>query len=416
MELIGFVASRKWARLVLLGILVVGLVQFQVPLAYSSHGPLVVPSLQYPTIQSAVNDAHAGDAILVSPGTYSENVVVTKSVSLVGASRDSTVIDAGGSGPGINITGASAVLVSGFSVMDSGFYNGVEVSSSSNVSIYRNRVQAGAQVYGVFVFNSTSVRLIGNEFAGNIHGARIQSGGSNLVQANNATGNTLGVSVFLSAGNKIVDNLLRLGEVGLWLGDGSAGTVVARNRIANNTVFGVNLINSGGHFIVDNSIENNTSTPPAIPAEGVNIQNSTQNTLHHNNIRFNDVQVFGVRSPGDITGNVWNDGSEGNFWGDYAGLDDGSGGRPAGDGVGDTLIPHPCPLAGQPCSASGPPGVDNYPLMNRVLLASWNVTATARPLSGLALLQVSFSGLVSGGSPRSSGTRRSPHQRVWSPA
>jgi len=41
----------------------------------------------------------------------------------------------------------------------------------------------------------------------------------------------------------------------------------------------------------------------------------------------------------------------GNFYRDYSGLDDGSGGRTAGDGIGDTAIPYPSDGSG-----------DNYPL------------------------------------------------------
>jgi len=47
---------------------------------------------------------------------------------------------------------------------------------------------------------------------------------------------------------------------------------------------------------------------------------------------------------------MWSNNGEGNYWSDYTGEDDGSGGRVAGDGIGDTLIPHW--------------GVDYYPLMN----------------------------------------------------
>ena len=58
--------------------------------------------------------------------------------------------------------------------------------------------------------------------------------------------------------------------------------------------------------------------------------------------------------------NFWNDSNgEGNFWSDYTGLDDGSGGRTAGDGIGDTEIPHPYIDQGE-----GYFQLDNYPLMS----------------------------------------------------
>jgi hypothetical protein len=64
---------------------------------------------------------------------------------------------------------------------------------------------------------------------------------------------------------------------------------------------------------------------------------------------------------------------EGNYWSDYYGVDDGSNGRTAGDGVGDTEIPHPFIDQG-----NGYYQLDNYPLVNPVgnyifLYAGWNL-------------------------------------------
>ncbi|MBI5632253.1 MAG: hypothetical protein HZA15_02095 [Nitrospirae bacterium] len=53
-----------------------------------------VPTPAYPTIQSAINAASAGDLILVAPGTYNENVVMYKPVRLQGAGAGSTFINA----------------------------------------------------------------------------------------------------------------------------------------------------------------------------------------------------------------------------------------------------------------------------------------------------------------------------------
>ncbi len=55
---------------------------------------LNVPSATYPTIQSAIDAASAGDLILVAPGNYNENVVMYKPVRLQGAGAGSTFINA----------------------------------------------------------------------------------------------------------------------------------------------------------------------------------------------------------------------------------------------------------------------------------------------------------------------------------
>jgi len=78
---------------------------------------------------------------------------------------------------------------------------------------------------------------------------------------------------------------------------------------------------------------------------GIFHSNSENDIIYHNTFWYNTVQYGGgmwgwyYKSQSDCT---WDNGAgEGNYWSDYTGVDDGSNGRTAGDGVGDTLIPHP---------------------------------------------------------------------------
>ena len=75
---------------------------------------ITVPD-DYPTIQEAINNAADGDTIFVRSGTYYENVVVDKAVSLTGENVEGTVIDGGGSGSVVMIA-ANGVNVSGFTI------------------------------------------------------------------------------------------------------------------------------------------------------------------------------------------------------------------------------------------------------------------------------------------------------------
>ena len=93
------------------------------------------------TIQAAITAATLGDIVQVAQGTYKEDVTITQSVSLIGANDDDRpVIDATGLVNGITITGASDVVVSGFTVKNA-LTAGIWITGSSFVTVSRNTVR-----------------------------------------------------------------------------------------------------------------------------------------------------------------------------------------------------------------------------------------------------------------------------------
>src|SRR5687768_13114744 len=76
------------ARLVLTLALLAGLFG-AVPVSPVYAATLIVPD-NYSTIQAAINAASTGDTISVRPGTYAENLTISKSVILTAASFDSS--------------------------------------------------------------------------------------------------------------------------------------------------------------------------------------------------------------------------------------------------------------------------------------------------------------------------------------
>lgn len=132
-----------------------------VPLAASAFLLCSVPSLRAATlcvntggtggcnssINAAVAAASAGDTIRVAPGTYKEDVIITKSVSLVSWDHRKPVIDASGMSNGIFVngmatapaSGVSNVLISGFEVKNANF-EGILVANASDVTLLGNHV------------------------------------------------------------------------------------------------------------------------------------------------------------------------------------------------------------------------------------------------------------------------------------
>lgn len=96
------------------------------------------------TIAAAVAAAAPGDIIKVAAGTYAEDVIIGKSLSLLGAGAESTIIDATGLANGINVDGLdnkglNSVIISGFKVENANF-EGILVTNASNVTILENHV------------------------------------------------------------------------------------------------------------------------------------------------------------------------------------------------------------------------------------------------------------------------------------
>ena len=372
----------------------------------ASPGIIHVPQ-DYSTIQAAVNAASLGDSILVSSATspYSGNITIEKSLTLIGESAASTVIDAGGVAPGILVNATSGVSISGFTVRNSASYESeIAIVSSTSVTVSGNIIVSSENPAGngTFVQNSNGVSLRNNTVTGNIYGIAVQGGFSNTIQSNNVTGNSA-ADVYLAntTGTQVKNNILRRSQSGLDVWYGSTGNSIARNTVANNTLAGIWMISSFNNQIVNNNVDWNNSTSNSI---GVYLQNTSGNEFYYNNIRHNGVQMYGVFGS-DLAGNVWNDGGispRGNFWSNYNGTDNDT------DGVGDTNVPWPCPNGGHPCSFNGGPGVDYYPLMNATRPPMLNVTLTPTPINGCSVpvpLQVSFSSTVQGGSP--------PYQYSW---
>ena len=72
------------------------------------------PGCPYASISAAVAAASAGDVVQVSQGTYKEDVVIGKAISLVGANRNNTIIDATGLKNGIYVDGRDNPGLNGF--------------------------------------------------------------------------------------------------------------------------------------------------------------------------------------------------------------------------------------------------------------------------------------------------------------
>jgi len=321
--------------------------------AHANPGTVNVPG-DYPSIQLGINHAIVGDTVMVGLGVYNERVVLNKTVHLVGAARDGTIIDGQRTGTVVTVTVDSA-SITGFTIRNPAtFGNAVELLHVNNTSVTNCAIStdvgsgrptgAGLDLYG-----SNGTLVDGNVFTHSLYGVNMSFSVRNRISNNRMLNSTLiGVEFLDSANNTIVQNRIEYGEEGLDLtGPGTIGNNVTRNALVGMSLSGVFLIDRAfGNLFVENSFLLNHI--------GVNIQNVTsQNTFYHNSFLRSGFRHVNHVFSGDGNLDVWDNRSlggpklGGNYWDDYRGTDGDN------DGIGDTAY----------TGAAGYP-TDNYPLMS----------------------------------------------------
>ena len=95
---------------------------------------IIVPD-DYPTIQGAIDNSKKDDTIYVRNGTYYENIIIDKSIKIIGEDKDTTIIDGFRNGSVIKVL-ADNVFINDLTIQNSGLnkcgYSGIESYSSYN--------------------------------------------------------------------------------------------------------------------------------------------------------------------------------------------------------------------------------------------------------------------------------------------
>jgi len=148
-----------------------------------SSNTIWVPD-NYTAIQEAINAASPGDTIRVRAGTYYENVVVNKTLSLIGEDKDSTIIDANDADAVLTIQ-ANSTTVEGFIIQNGSFgiiiigRYGYEPCSRNNIT--GNIIRSNE--LGLYISGKGNNTIVNNVMTNNVFGLYI--GSSNNILRDN---------------------------------------------------------------------------------------------------------------------------------------------------------------------------------------------------------------------------------------
>jgi parallel beta-helix repeat protein len=219
----------------------------------------------YVTIQDAIDNASSGDTVFVYSGTYYENVVVNKTISLIGENTENTIINASKDGDVIHVN-MDWVNVSGFTLVGSSYYigdAGIELNNVENCSIKSNNIINTN--FGIYLYYSDENDLTCNGLSFIGTGIYLENSDNNEIILNNASNETYyGIRLQYSNDNEITGNVASYNEY-----------------------YGIYLRNSNQNYISNNNVSNND--------DGINMYISNSNDLINNEVHNNDVGIF-IRS------------------------------------------------------------------------------------------------------------------------
>lgn len=191
----------------------------------------------YTIIQKAVNNASDGDTIYVYSGIFYENIIINKSITLIGENKHTTIIDGGIKDTVIEII-SDKVTITGFTLQGSSLVfpkAGINISSSS-VIITDNLIHNN--YYGITLFHAFNSTISDNIISDDDH---------------------CGIYMSDSKDNVIISNFIRNHSYnGIGIYDSSDYNTIISNELMDNSYCGINIHTSLNNNITGNEfIENN---------------------------------------------------------------------------------------------------------------------------------------------------------------
>jgi len=258
----------------------------------------------YTTIQSAIDDAVDGDTVFVYNGTYYEkNIVINKSIDVIGEDRTTTFIYGDGYGD-LLILQAEEINVSNFTLQNA--FDGFYIESTCLNFVISNNIIRNHKETGIFINpEREGIRIIENNQIYSNHQAGILAYSShNTIRDNSLWSNGGGYEncqIYVHGSQNIVSGNIINNSVGngIRIRQEESNSIVG--NIISNCKVGISLSDmSMRNDISSNSFNNN--------GKGVYLYSgSLLNTIHHNNFIDNEL------SAGFTTMAVYNQ-WDGNYW------------------------------------------------------------------------------------------------------
>lgn len=253
----------------------------------------------YSSIQQAIDNATDGDTVFVFNGLYTENIMIEKSISLIGEQQETTIIDGDntsstvtmitgminisnftiqhGGDHGVYIDNAHGATLSHVDIKQNGDY-GIYAATAINCTIKNSYIYDNT--HGIYLdFSTRYCAIVNNQISNNLFlGLSLKNSFSNIIQDNQISGNSYGLKLYSTYDCEIFSNqLMNNSEYGILLKENSHD-----NEIRFNTIYytkkGIEIADeSSFNTISANTIKTTMNTPPTAIAD-------SKSTIENNSV------------------------------------------------------------------------------------------------------------------------------------
>ena len=255
-------------------------------------------------IQDGIDAVSESGTVYVYNGTYYDNVIINKTIDLIGEEKNNTIVDGNNNGYVLNIC-VDWVNISNFTIQNSNDfgmgifisnnsnytkvsycniidnYFGIEMSKTSYTIIQQNLIENneyGIQMEYYENYSTIDNIICNNIIRNNYGGAGIISPSENLSVKNNSVySNTLGIALGGIKNSSVIGNNIsnNYPDYGLYIG-GSSHNNIQGNHLIDNGACSIDIYNS-----FENIIKHNNVSQSYI---GIKMVSSNNNTINSNTI------------------------------------------------------------------------------------------------------------------------------------
>jgi len=232
----------------------------------SNYDIIVSENGLFSSIQEAIDKANNSDIILISEGTYIENIVINKAITIIGENKTNTIISGRNAGNVIKI-------------------------NAYNVSIQNVTIQQSGKIYpnsGINISSSNAI-IKDNIIKNNFYGMTLFNAHHNLIENNRIfENNHCGIYMSNASHNIIINNIVTNHTYnGFGIYDSSDYNVIKNNSLMRNNYCAINLRISSNNIIENNTLRDNNIGIHIPPTENI----IKDNIFSNNKKRFDEENI-----------------------------------------------------------------------------------------------------------------------------